>query len=311
MKNELVHIVGGGRVGRTLGRLLRETGRYHIGWVVNRTDRSACAAVRFIGAGEPRDSVEGMPPAAFCLVTVPDDAIAAIDENIRRDAQMTKDALVFHTSGVHGVSVLTKCAEAGMAVAALHPLASFADPAVLVSEFAGVPCAVSAADNVIQRVVELATTIGGDPFIVNDEGKSLYHAGAVSASNFIVAVMALARNLLVASGVEEKRAIALAGQLARQTIGTVEQLGPTNALTGPVARGDVKTIAMHVDELRKKGTGASDADDDYHVYLALSRYLTTAVRASSGDDETKSRLLDMLTGFTTSINNAQTGEEHE
>jgi len=69
-------LVGAGRVGRALGRRLRELG-WKIGAVVTRSEASARRAVRFIGAGTPCGGMtRRMLASRLVLIAVPDDAIA-------------------------------------------------------------------------------------------------------------------------------------------------------------------------------------------------------------------------------------------
>src|SRR5579863_4904230 len=77
-----ISIVGAGRVGRTLGRRLRELG-WRIGAVVTRSASTSRAAVRFIGAGipiksHPRDIFE----ADVILISTPDNVLAAVARSL-------------------------------------------------------------------------------------------------------------------------------------------------------------------------------------------------------------------------------------
>src|SRR5260221_369060 len=52
------------------------------------------------------------------------------------------------------------------------------------------------------------------------------------------------------AGLDEAGALAIYGDLIEQTLGNARALGIANALTGPVTRGDVGTLARHIETLR-------------------------------------------------------------
>jgi predicted short-subunit dehydrogenase-like oxidoreductase (DUF2520 family) len=64
--------------------------------------------------------------------------------------------------------------------------------------------------------------------------------------------MALAVRLLVEAGVEEEVALPALLPLARGTLANMEELGVGGSLTGPVLRGDVETVQLHLRSLRAR-----------------------------------------------------------
>src|SRR6185295_15225308 len=123
-------IVGAGRCGRTLGRLARLAG-WRIGAVTCRTMAHAREAAAFIGAGRPSTRPEG---AALTLIAVPDAEIGAVARALR----MPKGGVAAHTCAAFGAEALRPLRPAG----GLHPLRSFADPALAAASFAGTACAI-------------------------------------------------------------------------------------------------------------------------------------------------------------------------
>jgi predicted short-subunit dehydrogenase-like oxidoreductase (DUF2520 family) len=76
--------------------------------------------------------------------------------------------------------------------------------------------------------------------------RPLYHAAAVVASNYLPVLLALAARLLVHAGVDEDDAVPALLPLMRGTLDNVAELGIGPALTGPVARGDIETVRLHL-----------------------------------------------------------------
>lgn len=230
-------IVGAGKTGRALGRLARQAG-YAIGPVVCRTLRHAEEAVVFIGAGRPGTAPEG---AGLTLVAVPDREIAAVARALRPPP----GAVVAHTCAAYGADVLRPHRPAG----ALHPLRSFGDPARAAELFRGTFCAIDGDAEAVGVLEAFARAIGGEPFRVRTDRKTLYHAGAVFASNYVVAALEAALRLLEGAGVGREAAQRALLALASGTLADVAAAGIPQALTGPVERGDAETVRRHAEAL--------------------------------------------------------------
>lgn len=200
-----VAVVGAGRMGRAVAAALRAAGRT----VEGPLGRGAT------GAG-----------AEVVLLAVPDGAIADAA------ARVAPGPFVGHLSGATTLGPL-----AGHRAFSVHPLMTVtADGAV----FAGVPAAVAGSDDEALAVArDLAESLGLVPFEVDDADRAAYHAAACIASNYLVALEAVAERLADTAGVGREALV----PLVRATVENWARLGPRAALTGPVARGDTATVA--------------------------------------------------------------------
>lgn len=233
-------IVGAGRCGRTLGRLARRAG-WRIGAVTCRTLAHAREAAAFIGAGRPTTTPEG---AGLTLIAVPDAEI----EGVARILRLPPGGVAAHTCASVGREVLRPLRPAG----SLHPLRSFADPGTAAAAFPGTACAIDgdpAAKRLLGRFVR---AIGGTPLHLRAGRKALYHAGAVFASNYLVAAMEAALRLFEAAGVRRSAALEPLASLAEGTLSNIRALGLSAALTGPIERGDAGTVLRHVEAIRER-----------------------------------------------------------
>lgn len=262
-----IAIIGGGQAGRALGRVFRNAG-HELTVVTCRNEVRARAAAEFTGALrwslDPREAGSG---ADLILLCVPDDAIGAAASTISPEA----GAVVAHVSGVHASEILAPHPHR----ASLHPLRSFADPARSVTEFAGTFCAVEGTLPAVERMEELVRQAGGIPLRVSPEAKAAYHAGAVFASNYVVALVEAGLRLFECAGIPRAEAHRALSSLLTGTARNVESAGVPAALTGPVERGDIETIRRHVEELRKTQPDLSG------LYAALAR-LTCEVALAKG-----------------------------
>ncbi|HYE99477.1 MAG TPA: DUF2520 domain-containing protein [Planctomycetota bacterium] len=256
-----VAIIGAGKAGRALGRLARRAG-YAIGPVVCRTRAHAEAAAAFIGAGEPGAEPIG---AELTLLAVPDEAIPRVAASLK----LPPRAVVAHTCGTHGAAVLRPCRPAG----ALHPLRSFADPGRAVEAFRGTFCAVDGDPDAVRALEAFVRRIGGRPLRVRSGRKALYHAGAVFASNYVVAVLDAALSLFQRAGLARDEAVEALAGLAGGTVANVRAVGLPDALTGPIERGDAATVGRHLDALRRHAPGLTE------LYARLGRRTVGIARA--------------------------------
>ena len=235
-----LNIVGAGHVGRALGRLFFARGVFTVQDVKTRGIDSARDAVAFIGAGTPADNAPR--PADVWMLAVADDAIAGVAAALAQSAPMA-GAVVFHCSGAKASTELDALRQAGASVASVHPVRSFADPAAVAAAFDGTFCGVEGDAAALAVLLPAFEAIGARPVRIDPAAKTVYHAAAVFASNYLVTVMDAALRAYEAAGIPADVARELARPLATETLSNVLRLGPEAALSGPIARGDAATVA--------------------------------------------------------------------
>lgn len=241
-----LNIIGAGRVGRTLGRLAVVSGACRVVDCLARSHESAREAVSFIGQGRAVDALKDLAAADLLLLSVPDDAIAGVAQALLASGAVRPGSVVFHASGAAEAEVLAPLRAAGASVASLHPAFSFADPARAVEQFAGTLCALEGDVAACVALQDFAAAIGARPFALAPGGKAAYHAALSVASNYLVTLTELARQLALQGGVGEQLLPALLGPLMQGSLANALSMGPQAALTGPIVRGDVATVARHL-----------------------------------------------------------------
>jgi predicted short-subunit dehydrogenase-like oxidoreductase (DUF2520 family) len=248
MPNSLA-IIGAGRVGRALGRRLRELG-WKIGAVVTRNEESARKAVRFIGAGRAHAAaVRGILASNVILVSVPDDAVQQVSHELTRiGAEELLGKIVLHTSGALDSSALSELKESGAAVGGMHPLQTFSG--VGIPPLEGKIFAIEGDTKAVRVARQMARSLGGLPVRIAPGKKILYHTAAAFAAGHVLAIEEAANQLLIAVGMKRGEAVRALLPLTRQVLDNYERLGPRPAWTGPLARGDYKIIAAHLEALR-------------------------------------------------------------
>jgi predicted short-subunit dehydrogenase-like oxidoreductase (DUF2520 family) len=259
MENSLA-IIGAGRVGRALGRRLRELA-WKIGCVVTRREASARRAVRFIGAGKPCAGMTRQILASpVILIATPDDEIPGVAQQLARiGAEELRGKVVLHTSGALDSRVLDTAREHGAAVGSMHPLQSFSG--VAVPSLEGKVFAVEGDARAVRVARQITRALGGSPVRITGGKKVLYHAAAAMAAGHVLAVEEAATQLLVSLGMRRSEAVRALLPLTRQVLENFERLGPRAAWTGPLSRGDYKVVKAHLEALRDSPEEFAEAYD--------------------------------------------------
>lgn len=253
-------VVGAGPVGRALA-LAYAAGGGRVAAVVSRREAAAAELAHRTGAAAGSARIEDAARGEVVLVAVPDRALAEVGAALAKVLAPTCTAL--HTSGaLPGAALFAGARPAG----SLHPLQAFpstAEDAALAARVAGTHFfhegggadAASALTRVWRgRLHRIATG-----------GKVLYHAGAATLSNHAVALFDMALELFAAAGIPRAEAHEPLCALLAGTAANVAAAGVPAALTGPIARGDVATVAAHAEALRAAAPDLLDA------YAAMAR----------------------------------------
>lgn len=246
-------IVGCGRLGTALARYLADAG-YRPAGFSSRSLASAKRAAAASGSDVPVSLLpwEVTPVADIVLITTPDGAIRETAEKIAEYQGVGKNTVVLHCSGAHASTELEALKKCGAKVGSLHPLQSFTAEDIEENRFAGIMTAVEGEPEAVKTARHMAESLGASPFEIQTDKKMLYHASAVVASNYLVTLMNLALQLIMASGVPASKAFAILKPLVQGTLSNIEKSGVPRALTGPIARGDVETVRDHVAEIGRK-----------------------------------------------------------
>ena len=243
-------IIGAGRVGRALGRRLRELG-WKIGAVVTCSEPTARKAVRSIGAGQAHAFITRQVLAAeVILVTTPDRAVAQVAGELARiGAEELRGKVVLHTSGAMSSHVLEPVQECGAKVGSMHPLQSFSGKDV--PPLDGKVFAIEGNAGAVRLARQMARSFGAVPVRIESSKKPLYHAAGAMAAGNVLALMEAATRLMTAAGMKRREAARALLPLTRQVLQNFERLGPRAAWTGPLSRRDYAVVASHIEAMEE------------------------------------------------------------
>ena len=238
-------IIGAGIVGTALAVRLVETGHECIGVHT----RSLISYERFRSyLNIDHLSLDVLVPAADVLfITTQDGMIRTVAENLSANILIKPGQVWIHCSGSLPSDVLRVKENLPIHCLSLHPLQAFASVEQALAIILGTHFGIEGDKQELgERIVK---DLGGIPHSVLAAQKSLYHAGAVVASNYLVVLASLAVELFSEAGIPAEEALASLLPLMRGTLYNLEQVGLPHALTGPIARGDAQVVQGHLDHM--------------------------------------------------------------
>jgi predicted short-subunit dehydrogenase-like oxidoreductase (DUF2520 family) len=222
--------------------------------------------------------------AGAILLAVPDDAITSVAAELVAERSIGPHQTVLHLSGLLDRQALAPLVDSGAALGSFHPLQTIADPATARVRLAGAFAAIEGDERALDLGRNLAAAIGMTPVPIPAEGKAAYHAGAAFVANYTTALLAVAERLAVQAGVAPDLAGRIYLPLLQGTAANLEA-GPVAALTGPVRRGDARTVRAHLAVL----TGADAA-----LYRLLAAQALRLAREAGLPAEAAERVADAL-----------------
>lgn len=191
------------------------------------------------------DRVPAIRSASLVLIATPDDAISSVSQGLRDDRSIDAHHVVLHLSGLLDRRAVSALEYTGAGLGSFHPLQSVADPAMAPQDFLGSYAGIEGDERALEAGDRLATALGMIPVRLPTEAKPLYHAAAVVAANYTVALAGVAESLARSAGLPTDIAGKLYLPLIRGAAANLD-LGAAAALTGPVRRGDLETIRAHL-----------------------------------------------------------------
>ena len=279
-----ISIIGAGRLGRSLGRSLRDRG-WRIHSVVTRSHSTARRAVRSIGAGHACAAISReVFLAPIILIAVPDSAIQAVVQQLADvGEQDARKHFILHTSGALASDVLAPLRQLGASVGSLHPLQSFSG--VGAPNLEGRVFAIEGDAATVRVARTLVRSLDGEVLLLDSVAKPLYHAAASIAAGQVLAAIEAAVQLFASIGMKRREALRALLPLTRQVLENQERLGARAAWTGPLARGDFRVIAAHEEAL------LTHPEEYLAAYRALNRL---AARVLARDPESMLAALERI-----------------
>ena len=233
-----VGIIGAGKVGTALAVVLHKNGFDLL--IASRSRKSAekAAKIACIKAASIEKVVE---KSDFIFLSVPDGEI--VNAGRRIAPIVRREQIVAHLSGALSSTIIDFL---NAKVISIHPLKSFANPLKSANTMQGTLFTAEGNKEALKEAEKIVKVIGGRFTIIKTENKPLYHIAAVLISNYTVGLFYIAKEIFSSIGFSDKDAASALLKLLKGTVKNIETVGPIEALTGPIERGDIDTIKLHL-----------------------------------------------------------------
>lgn len=237
-----------GRLGTALGSALEAAGYAPL--LLHARDATSGRQARGELPGSLTDADTLIARCALVFLTVPDAVLAEVAAAYPWRAGQR----VVHCSGALGLDVLSAAKQRGAAVGCFHPLQTF--PAGLPAadapaRFQGIVCGIEGDEAVRHWLEALASDLGARGVSLHGVDRATYHAAAVLAGNDVVALASAAARAWTLAGLPPEQAREALAPLIRASAEGIGAHPLADALTGPVARGDVATVERHLQALKR------------------------------------------------------------
>lgn len=242
------NLIGAGRLGKALAIALQDNKLASLNAVCNASWSSTRAAVSILGFGQAVASLDQIPAAELTFITVPDACIEPVAHALSSSA--TPGGIFVHCSGVLGSEVLQVLRDRHCHVASIHPLKAFKDEKPDPEIFKGCYLTAEGDEKAIEVTNFLFTRLGARVPPLQAKNKALYHAAAVMAANYTVTLASLAMESFEQAGLDALMAREITLDFMRDSLENIKQASNLQqALTGPVLRGDQRTLELHLQAL--------------------------------------------------------------
>lgn len=240
-----IGVVGGGRVGAVIAAGFRAAGHEIV--AVSGESEATRERIATLLPGVPVKKPTDVARAAdLLLLTVPDDMLENVVVSMVGAGVIREGQYVIHTSGRHGLAVLRAAREVGAHTIAMHPAMTFTGTELDLPRLKGCVFGVTAEGVARVEVQSLVDDLGGIAMFVAEDKRTLYHAGLAHGANHLVTLVNQAMDLLAEAGAESPAAVLR--PLLEAALDNALTKG-SEALTGPIVRGDVRTVQAHLDDL--------------------------------------------------------------
>lgn len=246
-------IIGAGAVGTALALALRRK-KHCIHIVASKRGRSAALLGNKVGAARTgRWPLRTAEFDGIIFIAVPDDAVNAVAQQLVKTQKDFSRCIVFHTSGFLSSNILEALRKRGAAVGSFHPLQTFPKKGGDFKDWKNIWIGIEGNVRAVVAGKRIARELGARPFELSPAHKGLYHIAAVFSSNYVVTLLSILEELGSRIQLSRRTTVSMFEPLILQSVRNVKKYSAHSALTGPIARGDVRTVKSHRAVLKSKG----------------------------------------------------------
>ena len=246
-------LIGPGRVGRTLARLLPKD-KVRLGPVISRNLTSARRAVRVMKRGSAVKTLRRLNEADVVLIAVPEPELPGVVEQLEQAKVDYKGKVILHTSTIRGSEVLAPLKKHGADVGSLQPLYVFQTP---VLTLAGVYFVYEGSRVGATIARQLVRDLGAEFQLVKADDRVHYSIAASMASDLLTGLLEGSIRQMMAGGFTRRRALAAISRVVEATIEEHEKSG-RNSRPGPLLQQPEIAAEWYLPTLRSADSAAAE-----------------------------------------------------
>ena len=262
-----IGLIGCGIVGVTISYFVNRKHRISGVFDINKVRQKR--AQKILGIKNNPCFIDLVKNSSVLFIATPDDKIALVGKNLKQHIE--KPVVIFHFSGLLPAEIIPRTSKISSASA--HPFATF--PTLII------PPHQKRFHLFIQgekKTWQTARRIFPQKYFKIDEiskhEKLLYHLLGIFSSNFLVALSKASHEIVNRLGWNRRILNEIVYPIMQQTLHNIKKNGLKKALSGPIKRGDIETIKLHIATLKKYPNLLS-------IYKALSRAIVPYTQQKS------------------------------
>lgn len=249
------NMIGAGRLGKNIAYALTTTQDTKLGSVCNLNFQNSLRACKEIGSGTAVRSLKELPKSDVTWITCNDDAIDPVVTQLSQNFILKPGSIVVHCSGALNSTLLAPLRDQGCSVASFHPLKAFRTGYLDVQAFNQVDCVLEGDPDACAWLKNIFRDLGANLISIKPEAKIIYHAAATIASNYLITLASSSEELLLQAGMTQHQARTMICNLMQGNINNLRQTEQiADSLTGPLSRGDMNTLSLHLQAIDKSAT---------------------------------------------------------
>lgn len=235
-----ITVIGSGNVGFHLAQRLYNCG-HHICQVFSRTPAKSAHLANLVKSSGISQLKDVSLEADIYILAIKDDSTKIITEEISFLGKY--DKLIAHTSGSVSSDIFENHFKH---YGIFYPLQTFSTTQKV--DFEKLPfCIYGNNASAQERLLQLAESICPNVYPINDEQRAILHVTAVIVNNFSNYLYGIAHDICKDQAVP----FDILKPLIYETVRKIDLSPPQEVQTGPAVRGDLETIAKHIDFLKK------------------------------------------------------------
>ena len=243
-----IGFIGAGKVGFSMGKYFAE---HHIdvSGYYSQSTNSAKEAADFTKSKYYETTGELVRDSEVIFITVPDDAIGQVWEQLKTLQPEIKDKIICHCSGVLSSKIFSDISAYNCSGLSIHPLLAVSSKSQSYKEISSTLFTIEGEEKAAIKFKELLNSCGNEVIFIEPQEKVRYHAAAVMASNLVIGLVETAVQELIKCGFTKELAMKAIIPFMQKNVAHLGEHTLEEALTGPVERGDVGTVKAHLDKL--------------------------------------------------------------